>query len=129
MSGKYIAEIMGTCDLWAMARSRHQEEDRPTASQEEDRRRGEADAYEDEFLAQLQDLTGLERPLLRKILEEIRAFYGRELPDWVRERHGALRKRGWRNDEIYPELVREAERARFAAGRLSERQIRRFIYG
>ena len=34
-----------------------------------------------------------------------------------------------RNDEIWPSLVAELERHRFAAPELTERQLRRIVYG
>lgn len=77
----------------------------------------------------LQGITGLGRPLLEKILEEILAWHTKDLATWVRDRHRELQRQGLRNTEIYPKLCEEAGRTLVRPGDLSERQIRRLIYG
>ena len=84
---------------------------------------------DDPLLQHLETVTGLEPALLAKIVDEVRAWYGKDLTTWVRERHRELQKQGLRNHQIYPRILRETETVLFAAGPLTERQIRRMIYG
>lgn len=84
----------------------------------------------DEPLIQhLQAVTGLEAGLLAKIMAEVRAWHSRDLTTWVRERHAELQRQGWANREIFPQLRGEAREVLVRAAPLTERQIRRMIYG
>ena len=74
-------------------------------------------------------MTGLEPGLLAKILAEVRAWHSRDLTAWVRERHGELQRQGLGNREIFPRLRAEASEVLVRPAPLTERQIRRMIYG
>jgi len=84
---------------------------------------------EEQLLRHLETVTGLERPLLRKILSEIHAWYGADLAGWLRRRHAELQRQGMRNREIYPRLQQELRATLVRPTELSERQIRRLLYG
>ena len=84
---------------------------------------------DEELLWHLERVTGLPKPALAKVLDEFAAWYTRPLSDWVRDRHATLQRRGLRNDEIFRRIAEEARSMRFAAGPLTQRQIRRIIYG
>lgn len=84
---------------------------------------------DDDLIRHLQGITGLQQALLEKILDEIRAWHDEELGAWVQRRHQELRQQGLRNREIYPRLRGEARRALVRPPDLSERQIRRLVYG
>jgi len=86
------------------------------------------DANQD-LLRQLRAMTGLEDALLEKILREIQAWYARDLHDWIRDRHRDLQRQGMRNQEIFSRLREEMDQILVRPPRLSERQIRRVIYG
>ena len=47
----------------------------------------------------------------------------------MRRRHAELRRRGHRNAEIWRLLAAELPTRRFRADELSERQLRRIVYG
>ena len=64
-----------------------------------------------------------------RVVEDVLAWYSEPLVDFVRRRHAELRLRGQRNDQIYRTLADEVRRRPFAAPAVSERQLRRFIYG
>ncbi|HTZ44105.1 MAG TPA: hypothetical protein VMB79_09595 [Jatrophihabitans sp.] len=64
-----------------------------------------------------------------RVVEDVLAWYSEPVVDYLRRRHAELRLRGVRNEQIYRTLVAEAGRRPFAAPALSERQVRRHIYG
>ncbi len=84
---------------------------------------------QEDLVQHLCSVTGLEPAVTAKILEEIHHWYTEGVPAWVQRRHRELRRQGLRNREIYPQLRREAEAVLVRPGPLSERQIRRMIYG
>jgi hypothetical protein len=81
------------------------------------------------LIQHLQAVTGLEAGLLAKILAEVRAWHSRDLQSWVRDRHQELQRQGLSNREILPRLCTEAREVLVRPGRLSERQVRRMVYG
>ena len=54
---------------------------------------------------------------------------GRLVEEFVARRHRELQAEGLRNDEIFARIADEICARRFAAPQLTERQIRRLIYG
>ena len=85
--------------------------------------------HEGELLQHLQAVTGQGERVLAKILEEIQSWYAKDLPTWMRDRHRELQRQGLRNREIYPRLQEESQGILVNPGPLTERQIRRMIYG
>jgi hypothetical protein len=57
------------------------------------------------------------------------SFWARPLRDYIRRRHRRLQNQGLSNPQIFTRLTQELPRWRFRAAQLSERQIRRVIYG
>lgn len=72
---------------------------------------------------------GLDRSEARRMVEEVVSFYGETPEAFVVRRHRELRAEGMRNRAIYARLATEMDGWRFRAPRLSERQIRRIVYG
>ena len=65
----------------------------------------------------------------RRIVEEVVSFYGETIEAFVTRRHRELQAEGLRNHMIYTRIAEELEGWRFQAPQLSERQIRRIVYG
>ena len=84
---------------------------------------------EAELIQHLQRVTGQDSGSLSKILEEVHAWYHCDLLTWIRDRHQELQRQGLNNREIYPRLQREAQEILVRPAPLTERQIRRTIYG
>jgi hypothetical protein len=84
---------------------------------------------EDALIQNLQSATGLDEGVLRKILQEIRDWYQEDLRGWAVRRHRELQQQGLPNREIFARIREEARRTLVRPGPLSERQIRRMIYG
>jgi hypothetical protein len=77
----------------------------------------------------LKDTYGVAEDDFERLMEEFRAFFGSTLEEFVRSRHLQLQKQGKRNPEIYRQIIEEASETRFAEKDLSERRVRRLIYG
>jgi hypothetical protein len=64
-----------------------------------------------------------------RLMEDLNYFYELELKAFIRIRHLELKSNGMKNDQIYQTLKLEINERRFKGETLSERQIRRIIYG
>lgn len=82
-----------------------------------------------QLIHHLQQVTGQDAGSIVKILEEVHAWYHRDLPTWIRDRHQELQRQGLSNREIYPRLQAEIRTMLVRPAPLTERQIRRTIYG
>jgi len=65
----------------------------------------------------------------QKLVGEVLAFYDEPVSEYVRRRHHDLQKSGVNNKNIYQLIATELSAHRFAAEPMTERQIRRTIYG
>ena len=66
---------------------------------------------------------------IERILEEINGFYDITVHDYIQSRHQELISHGKKNNVIYQQLLEEINERRFRAPKLSQRQVRRIIYG
>jgi len=66
---------------------------------------------------------------LDKLIAELRSHWGETPAEFVRRRHRELQRQGARNPAIYEQVAAEIQGRRFSASPLTERQIRRLIYG
>lgn len=64
-----------------------------------------------------------------RLVQEILAFYNESVGDFIRRRHHELQKSGLTNAIIYRLIDEEISQHRFIVEPMSERQIRRTIYG
>lgn len=64
-----------------------------------------------------------------RLVEEVLAYYNETTASFIQRRHHELQKSGLANATIYRLIGEELEQHRFKAEKLSERQIRRTIYG
>lgn len=64
-----------------------------------------------------------------RLLEDLNYFYELELKEFIRIRHLELKTNGLKNSQIYSYLKKEIKARRFKSAEISERQIRRIIYG
>ena len=63
------------------------------------------------------------------VVDEVLAFLGDSLEQFVRRRHRELQREDLNNEAIYRQLAEEVGRRRFTVPALSIRQVRRMIYG
>ena len=73
--------------------------------------------------------TGLTATEAARVVQDVLAFHAEPIEDYVRRRHAELKTHGARNDEIFARLAEELAHRVVAAPRLSERQLRRLVYG
>ena len=88
-----------------------------------------ADSFEDAWVRHLSQTYSLDEALVRRLGEEFLALTEPTVREFVVRSHLRYQAQGLRNDEIFRRLRDEVSRRRFRVETLSERQIRRYIYG
>lgn len=73
--------------------------------------------------------TGLPASVAERVVADVIAYYRETTEEFVRRRHGELRQRGRKNAEIWQLLAAELAGRPVGAGELTERQLRRIVYG
>jgi hypothetical protein len=73
--------------------------------------------------------TGLTSGEAARLVEDVVAYYAETVDDYVRRRHRQLQTHGTRNPEIFARIAAELADRVVAAPDLSERQLRRIVYG
>lgn len=81
------------------------------------------------LVARVAASTGLSTAEAERVVEDVVAFYREPVEQYVRRRHAQLKTYGAKNEQIFPRLVEELADRVVAAPALSERQLRRLIYG
>jgi hypothetical protein len=64
-----------------------------------------------------------------RVIDDVLGYLNETVDEFVRRRHRALQSDGLANAEIYARIGAELAQLRFRAPALSERQIRRMVYG
>ena len=64
-----------------------------------------------------------------KLYEELLNIFSESEEDFIQKRHKELKTLGLKNQEIFPEIIKEMKNRLFKGRELSERQIKRIIYG
>ena len=82
-----------------------------------------------ELIEHLTRISSLDSAKAMQLVEEILSFYQEGVEQYITRRHGELQFQGLANSQIYTLISHELEQRCFAAPSLSERQIRRIIYG
>jgi hypothetical protein len=73
--------------------------------------------------------TGLPAPVAERVITDVIAYFRETTEQFVRRRHGELQRRGKKNAEIWEILAGELAERPVGASGLSERQLRRIVYG
>lgn len=73
--------------------------------------------------------TGLTPAEAARVIDDVLAFHTESVEEFVRRRHAQLKTYGAKNDEIFARIAQELAGRVVAAPQLSERQLRRMIYG
>jgi hypothetical protein len=73
--------------------------------------------------------TGLSPAEAARVIEDVLAFHAEPVGDYVRRRHAHLKTYGVKNDEIFARIAAELADRLVAAPALTERQLRRLVYG
>ena len=64
-----------------------------------------------------------------RVIEDVIAFHAQPVEQYVRDRHVRLKTYGAKNPEIFTRIAEELAERVVAAPELSERQLRRIVYG
>jgi hypothetical protein len=73
--------------------------------------------------------TGLTPGEAARLVQDVLAFHAEPVEDYVRRRHAELKTYGAHNPEIFRRISAELADRVVAAPRLTERQLRRLVYG
>jgi hypothetical protein len=82
-----------------------------------------------ELVARVSSTTGLSDTEAARVIDDVVAYFSEPVDAYVRRRHTALKARGRKNPEIFPQIRQELAERLVAAPSLSDRQIRRLVYG
>ena len=82
-----------------------------------------------ELISRVSASTGLSPGEAARVVADIIGWYQEPVEGFVRRRHAHLRTYGRRNNEIFAVIGAELAERLVAAPALSERQLRRIVYG
>ena len=82
-----------------------------------------------ELITHLEQVTRLTRGEVEKIVRETLEYFSESIEQFVSRRHAELQADDLKNDAIFELIQAELRARRFASPPLSERQIRRLVYG
>ncbi len=83
----------------------------------------------DALLDHLEHTTRLSRPEAARVVAEVTSFFSESAEQFVARRHAELQRERLRNPAIFERIADELRGRRFAAPRLTQRQLRRIVYG
>jgi hypothetical protein len=84
---------------------------------------------ETELIDRVADTAGLTPAEAARVVEDVIAWYREPVEDFVRRRHAHYRLYGKRNPEIFGLIAGELQQRVVAPPPLSERKLRRIVYG
>ncbi len=87
------------------------------------------DSYPQDLVRHVARSTGLDEATASRVVADVTAYFGQTVQEYVIRRHEDLKSRNRKNDDIWPLIMDELKSRRFRADELSERQLRRMIYG
>jgi hypothetical protein len=82
-----------------------------------------------ELIDRVASSSGLTAAEAARVVEDVLAWYREPVADYVRRRHAHHKLYGKRNEEIFALIERELAGRLVAAPPLSQRQLRRMVYG
>jgi hypothetical protein len=87
------------------------------------------DPFPQDLARYLAASTGLPQSTATRVIVDVTTYFSETIEAFVRRRHAELQQGQRKNDEIWPVIAAELSQRRFAAPGLSERQLRRLVYG
>jgi hypothetical protein len=87
------------------------------------------DSYPQDLVRHVARSTGLDEATASRVVADVTAYFGETVEEYVVRRHEDLKNANRKNDDIWPLISGELTARRFRAGELSERQLRRMVYG
>ncbi|MGC7100975.1 hypothetical protein ACPZ19_40405 [Amycolatopsis lurida] len=90
---------------------------------------GVGDEVPEDLLRHVVRTSGLPSAIARRVVSDVMGYFVETPEEYVRRRHAELRARQLPNAAIWPLLREELAVRPVAAPELSERQLRRIVYG
>jgi hypothetical protein len=87
------------------------------------------DSYPQDLVRHVARSTGLDEATASRVVADVTAYFSETVEEYVVRRHETLKNRNRKNDDIWPLIADELTARRFRAAELSERQLRRMVYG
>ncbi len=88
------------------------------------------ETYPQDLIRNVAASTGLPEATATRVVADVAAYFGETVDQFVTRRHAELQgNSNKRNDDIWPQLAAELKARRFRAEDLTERQLRRIVYG
>ncbi len=84
---------------------------------------------ERDLVAHLAATTGLTESEATRVVEDVVAYLAEPVEEYVRRRHTEMKTYGAKNPEIFERIATELRTRVVAAPELTERQLRRIVYG
>ena len=84
---------------------------------------------EPELVGHLVATTGLTPAEAARVVEDVVAYLAEPVEDYVRRRHAEMKTYGAKNQQIFERIAVELTERVVAAPELTERQLRRIVYG
>ena len=85
--------------------------------------------HDDDLIRHLAHSLAMSRADARRVVDEVVAYYREPVESYVRRRHTECQRRGMRNAQTFAVLETELAERVVAPPALSQRQLRRMIYG
>lgn len=82
-----------------------------------------------ELVGRIAASTGLSAGEAARVVADVVGWYQEPVEEYVRRRHAYLRIYGKKNEEIFAVIAAELRQRLVAAPGMSERQLRRIVYG
>ncbi len=87
------------------------------------------DEVPDDLLRHVVRTTGIPPAVAWRVVSDVMGYFVETAEEYVVRRHGELQAEGLSNAAIWPRLREELDTRPVAAPPLSERQLRRIVYG
>ena len=82
-----------------------------------------------DLITHLSRMTALSEAQSQQVVAEVLAYFNEDIESYVRRRHRELQQQGLSNAKIFAAIQTELPHRLFPAEKISERKIRRMIYG
>jgi len=82
-----------------------------------------------DLVSRIATSTGLRPAEAARVIADVVAYYSESTEEYVRRRHDELQTYGMKNPKIFAHIRSELAERVVAAPALSERQLRRIVYG
>ena len=82
-----------------------------------------------DLVSRIATSTGLRPAEAARVIADVVAYYSESTEEYVRRRHDELQTYGMKNPKIFAQIRSELAARVVAAPALSERQLRRIVYG